>query len=183
VSDEIEVMRVVAERLDAARVQYMLTGSVAMAWYAQPRQTRDIDIVIELPGSKVDALVKSFCDDFYVDADVVRQEVRRLGMFNMIENARVMKVDMILRKPTPYAAQAFARRRRVELVSGLEISIVSPEDLVLAKLQWAAEGESDFQLRDVRNLIRSVEGLDTSYLSEWASTLGVASLLERARSE
>jgi len=183
VSDEIEVLRVVAGRLDGAGIQYMLTGSVAMAWYAQPRQTRDIDIVIDLPGSKVDALVKSFSDDFYVDADVVRQEVRRLGMFNMVENDRVMKVDMILRKPNTYATAAFARRRRVELIPGLEICIISPEDLVLAKLQWAAEGESDLQLRDVRNLIRSVGAMDSGYLSRWASTLDVASLLERARTE
>lgn len=39
----------VVERLEAAGIEYMLTGSVAMAWYAQPRQTRDIDIVVELP--------------------------------------------------------------------------------------------------------------------------------------
>jgi hypothetical protein len=183
VSDEIEVLRAVAERLEAADIEYMLTGSVAMAWYAQPRQTRDIDIVVELPESKVDAVLKSFTDDFYVDADVVRQEVRRRGMFNMIENARIVKVDMILRKPTPYASAAFGRRRRVELVPGLPISIISPEDLVLAKLQWGAQGESDLQLRDVRNLVHSVQDLDATYLSERASELGVTSLLERARGE
>jgi hypothetical protein len=181
VSDEVEVLRIVAERLESVGIEYMLTGSVAMAWYAQPRQTRDIDIVVELPESKIDVVVRSFGEDFYIDVDVVRQEVRRLGMFNMIENARVLKVDIILRKPTPYAIAAFKRRRRIELVPGLPISIIAPEDLVIAKLQWAAQGESDFQLRDVRNLISSVEALDMTYVSERASELGIASLLERAR--
>jgi hypothetical protein len=180
VSDEIEVLRVVTERLEEQGIQYMLTGSVAMAWYAQPRQTRDIDIVIELPESKVDVIVSSFANDFYVDADVVREEARRLGMFNMIQDALIVKVDMILRKAGAYDVVAFERRRNVELVPGLGLSIISPEDLVIAKLRWAAQGESELQLRDVRNLLRSVEALDTTYLSQWASTLGVSALLETA---
>jgi len=183
VSDEIEVLRIVVERLEAVGIAYMLTGSVSMAWYAQPRQTRDIDVVIELPESKVDVVVKSFSDDFYVDADVVRDETRRLGMFNMIQDALVVKVDMILRKAEPYDVAAFERRRRVELVPGLGLNIISPEDLVIAKLRWAARGESELQLRDVRNLLRSVEAIDTKYLAEWAPKLGVADLLERAASE
>jgi len=173
----------VVERLEAAGIDYMLTGSVAMAWYAQPRQTRDIDIVIELPESKVEVVVKSFSRDFYVDADVVREEVRRHGMFNMIQDALVMKVDLILRKPDEYGAVAFQRRRRIEMISGFSLHIISPEDLVLAKLRWAAEGESDLQLRDVRNLVHSVDALDTAYLSDWAPKLGVADWLRRATSE
>jgi hypothetical protein len=183
VSDEIEVLRIVVERLEAAGIAYMLTGSVSMAWYAQPRQTRDIDVVIELPESKVDVVVKSFSDDFYVDADVVRDETRRLGMFNMIQDALVVKVDMILRKAEPYDVAAFERRRRVELVPGLGLNIISPEDLVIAKLRWAARGESELQLRDVRNLLRSVEAIDSKYLAEWAPKLGVAYLLKKAASE
>jgi hypothetical protein len=183
VSEEIEVLRIVVERLEAAGIDYMLTGSVAMAWYAQPRQTRDIDIVVELPESKVEVVVKSFSPDFYVDADVVRDEVRRHGMFNMIQDALVMKVDLILRKPDAYGAVAFQRRRRIEIISGFSLNIISPEDLVLAKLRWAVEGESDLQLRDVRNLVRSVGALDTAYLADWAPKLGVADWLRRATSE
>jgi hypothetical protein len=62
------------------------------------------------------------------------------------------------------------------------VSIISPEDLVLAKLGWAAQGESDLQIRDVRNLLRSVVHLDQGYLSEWAQKLGVRELFEKAAS-
>jgi hypothetical protein len=54
----------------------------------------------------------------------------------------------------------------VELVSGLSLEIISPEDLVLAKLRWAAEGESELQIRDIRNLVGSVDGLDEAYLAD-----------------
>jgi len=182
VSEELDVLRVVVDRLRAADVSHMLTGSVAMAWYAQPRQTRDIDIVVDLPESKVGAIVDSFSPDFYVDRDMVLDGVRRLGMFNMIQDVAAMKVDMILRKADPYAAEAFRRRRPVEIAPGLALDIISAEDLVLAKLAWAKEGESDLQLRDVRNLLRSVKDLDRAYLARWAELLGLSALLEKATS-
>jgi len=182
VSEEIGVLRTVVVRLESAAIEYMLTGSVAMAWYAQPRQTRDIDVVVELPESKVELLVKAFSPDFYLDAETVRQEVLRRGMFSMIQETLVMKVDMILRKSDPYATGAFQRRRPIELVTGLSLTIISPEDLILAKLRWAAEGESDLQLRDVRNLVGAVENLDRAYLWGWASQLGVDRLLAKVTS-
>jgi hypothetical protein len=182
VSDELEILRIVSERLAQAGISYMLTGSVAMAWYAQPRQTRDIDLVVELPESRVADFVQAFAADFYVDADVARDEVRRLGMFNMIQEAFVVKVDVILRKGDPYSREAFGRRRTIEIVPGTHVSIISAEDLVLAKLAWAAAGESDLQLRDVRNLLSSVTDLDHAYLSHWAPSLGLAELLQKVSS-
>lgn len=59
--------------------------------------------------------------------------------------------------------------------------IVSPEDLLLSKLEWASDSHSDFQLRDVRSLIASVPGLDWAYIDRWAVELGVAALLAEVR--
>ncbi|MCD5416109.1 hypothetical protein LR032_03265 [Candidatus Bipolaricaulota bacterium] len=46
-NEQLEFIKQIAERLDAADIRYMLTGSMAMAIYAVPRMTRDIDLVIE----------------------------------------------------------------------------------------------------------------------------------------
>ena len=46
-SEELEVLRIVAERLGQAGIAYMVTGSVAMNHYAVPRMTRDIDLVVD----------------------------------------------------------------------------------------------------------------------------------------
>lgn len=45
---ELEVLKIVSEKLEAAHVPFMLTGSFAMAYYGQPRMTRDIDLVVYL---------------------------------------------------------------------------------------------------------------------------------------
>ena len=55
---------------------------------------------------------------------------------------------------------------------------VSPEDLILSKLDWAKESRSQMQLDDVRNLLRSVQGLDTEYLNRWADRLGLTTLYQ-----
>lgn len=45
----------IAERLDGAGIPYMVTGSVALAVYATPRMTRDIDFVVQIDRSDVAA--------------------------------------------------------------------------------------------------------------------------------
>ncbi len=42
--EELEVLKIVSERLEAAQLPFMLTGSFAMAYYGKPRMTRDLDI-------------------------------------------------------------------------------------------------------------------------------------------
>ena len=38
--NELDILKDVCTRLEKARIQYMLTGSMAMNYYAQPRMTR-----------------------------------------------------------------------------------------------------------------------------------------------
>jgi hypothetical protein len=45
---ELDVLRDVSQRLESGGVAFMLTGSMAMNFYAQPRMTRDIDLVVKL---------------------------------------------------------------------------------------------------------------------------------------
>ena len=44
-AEQLEFVKFLAENLDSARIPYMLTGSVAMALYAEPRMTRDLDLL------------------------------------------------------------------------------------------------------------------------------------------
>lgn len=53
-SQELEILKTVTRRLVEANLPYMVTGSIAMNYYALPRMTRDIDIVVELTESSVD---------------------------------------------------------------------------------------------------------------------------------
>lgn len=179
-SDELDVLKSVTAQLEAAGILYMVTGSMAANFYAVPRMTRDIDLVLELSERDVDRVTRLFQPKYYIDRDVVQRAVRDQAMFNMIHNVLVVKVDCIVRKETEYRREEFARRRAVS-VAGQQIFIVAPEDLILSKLDWAKESRSQMQLDDVRNLLRSVQELDAAYLNRWADRLGLTALYLEVR--
>ena len=58
--NELDIVRDVSQRLDHAGITYMLTGSMAMNYYAQPRMTRDIDMVVELAAADANKIVDVF---------------------------------------------------------------------------------------------------------------------------
>ncbi len=178
--EEIELIKDVASRLEQAGMQYMMTGSMAMAIYSTPRMTRDIDMVIQVSPEDISKIVNLFRDDFYIDETSVRQAVQNRGMFNIIHNESIIKVDFIVRKNEEYRTQEFSRRQQIE-IEGVSIAVVAPEDLILSKLVWAKQSNSELQLRDVRRMVAVLKDLDNDYLKKWSGELGVEDLLEEVR--
>jgi len=177
---ELQVLQDVCGTLEKAGIAYMLTGSMAMSYYAQPRMTRDIDLVVEAEPAQAEALATAFAQDYYVPREHMEESIRTRGRFNLLHLDSVVKVDMIVRKDERYRRVEFERRSRVKR-PGFEAWIASKEDLILSKLIWAREGGSGQQLRDTRNLLDS--GADLEYLRDWAPRLGVSPLLEEALGE
>ena len=83
-NEELEVLKIVTERLNKAGINYMISGSIAANYYTVPRMTRDIDAVIEIKHAGIDRFAGLFKDDFYMDKKMIRNEVMRQGMFNLI---------------------------------------------------------------------------------------------------
>lgn len=177
---ELDVLKDVCERLDRAGIAYMITGSVAMNYYAQPRMTRDIDIVVKLTSEDGPRIQIAFKEDYYLPTDEIAEAVRLEHMFNIVHLDSVVKIDMIVCKSAKYRQTEFSRRQEIEL-PGFRAWIVSKEDLILSKLVWALDSHSELQLRDVRNLLAT--GTDMEYLSKWAKMLEVETLLRECRDE
>jgi len=168
----------VTERLEGANIPYMLSGSMAASFYARPRMTRDIDLVVEIVGNDVETIVQLFEKDFYIDPDMVREAAELRGMFNVIHLEHIIKVDFIVKKDNPYRITEFQRRRRYQ-IDDFAVWIVAPEDLILSKLVWARDSRSEMQLNDVKVLLRYLRGqIDMDYLLHWAEKIGVIGLLE-----
>ena len=74
-NDQLSVLTLVTERLDHANIPYMITGSIAAGHYAQPRMTRDIDIVVELQPDDADRVAAIFNDHFESDATAIRRAI------------------------------------------------------------------------------------------------------------
>ena len=173
--NEIDIVRDVSRRFDEAKIDYMLTGSMAMNFYAEPRMTRDIDIVVALVPKDADKVIQLFSRDYYVSPDAVSDSILRRSLFNLIHNESVIKVDCIVQKRTDYRIVEFGRRQRIQ-IENFQTWIVSKEDLIISKLEWAKDSRSEKQLGDVRNLLKT--GYDRNYLQDWTEKLGLHNLLQ-----
>jgi len=169
--------------LDAAKVPYMVSGSVASAVHGAPRATQDVDLVVDLdPENLVRLLGRLNDEEYYVSSEAAQQALRRRTQFNVIDFESGWKADLIVVKSRAFSQEEFGRRRTASAL-GVEVQIASPEDVVLAKLEWSRKsGGSERQLRDVRGVLNARgQELDDGYLDRWAAELGVEDLLEEAR--
>ncbi len=173
--DQSQFLGLIAERLHALDIQYMLTGSMVLAIYAIPRMTRDIDIVVDISIADVSRFVGAFKDDCYIDEPAVLDAVSHHAMFNVIHNELLVKADFIVKKTHPYRIAEFNRRTSF-LFDNQELQLVSPEDLILSKLSWAKDCSTDRQLEDIRQILAGKKKLDLTYINEWAKELGLSSI-------
>ena len=178
-SEELEVLKIVTRRLREAGINYMISGSIAVNYYTIPRMTRGIDVVIELKQGDIDKFVGLFEDGFYINRETVANEVSREGMFNLIYNQYVFKIDFIIKKSSEYQQGAFSRRKQV-LIEQSPMWFVSAEDLVISKLVWAKDSHSEMQLKDIRNLIETVDNLDLKYIDNWVREFGLEQIYTEA---
>jgi hypothetical protein len=167
--------------LEVANIPYALTGSLASAAWGTPRATYDADIVLALKPADVDALLRAFpSPDWYLDRDTILETLRSGGEFNAIHSATGTKIDFWLKSDQPVDNIRFARRCREE-VAGVPCWILSPEDTILAKLEWIKAAPSERQQSDVAGIFAvQAERLDLEYLRDWADRLHVRPLLDEA---
>lgn len=172
-----ELLADIIGRLGRAGIPYMITGSLASTFHGEPRSTRDVDIVIDPTPAGLECLLDDLRDaGYYVDRDAAEDALRERTQFNAIGDAAA-KVDLIIRKDRPFSVAEFSRRREVELL-GSRGFVASVEDVILAKLEWAAATGSERQIRDVAGMVAvSGDALDAAYLTIWAEELGVADAL------
>jgi hypothetical protein len=181
-----EFFEYVVRALEAAGVPYMITGSVAAMVYGEPRLTNDIDVVVALAPRHLEPLLNAFAvDDFYVPpADVIRDEMHRRGQFNIIHVASGSKVDLILRKDTAFAREEFSRRQQIQLTTTTESQSATPEDVIIAKLEYYRLGQSEKHLRDIQAILRLMgPSLDWKYIDLWTTRLGLTGEWSAARAQ
>jgi hypothetical protein len=165
---------VITRALSEAGIPFMLTGSLAAAFYGSPRATQDVDLVIESPPDNLLQLVDILlAEGLYVDRDAALEGLHTGGQFNAIDPSTGWKADLIFRRARPFSETEFGRRQSSKLF-GVDIALATLEDLVIAKLEWSELGESDLQRRDIRELLEIAgDTIDQEYLDHWIAVLGL----------
>lgn len=172
------VLRDVLKSLGTLDIDYMLTGSYASNIYGRVRSTFDADIVVVLAAAQHERLIAVLGEDFYVDAVTLKEVQEAGGQFNAIHRPSGLKVDFYL--PRNEHDRAALRRSKKYPLWGIDVSVISPEDLILAKLSWAKEGGSARQLEDAKGVYEiQKDSLDMRYLETKAAELALRDQFQR----
>lgn len=163
--------------LERAGIEYMVTGSVASIIYGEPRLTHDVDLVLSLEIENASELTDIFpLKGFYVPpVEVIRSEILRgaKGHFNIITLATGFKADIYPAGIDELHQWALAKKRRFQF-GEVSIWMAPPEYVILRKLEYYKEGESDKHLRDISNMLKaSGDMIDFEFLEKMIAKNGL----------
>lgn len=178
--NQTELYHYVIGVLERMGLPYFVTGSVATSALGEPRMTNDLDIVVDLPETRVDEFCGHFPDtDFYLSVDAVRWSLAHRSQFNIVHPASGLKIDVMTPPDDEFARSRFARALRMQAAQGLQAWFSSPEDIILKKMDYYREGGSEKHLRDIAGVIKvQGEKLDQQYIQDWAARLGLSEIWE-----
>jgi predicted nucleotidyltransferase len=174
--EQTELLRFTLQILEKLGIPYMLVGSFASTTYGEPRFTQDIDIVVELEKANVTEFCNCFpSPEFYVSEAAVRDAVHARFQFNILHTTSGNKIDFLFPKKDEWGRTQLHRRRKTELLPSFFGYAASPEDVILGKLWYHAEGGSDKHLRDIAGMLRiSGDSIDRELVRSWAEKMGYA---------
>ena len=177
----MNIERDVLDRLDAAGVAYYVTGSWALAAYAEPRMTRDIDIVIDLRFGNVTPLCDAFpAPEFFVTKESAIEAIRSGKQFNVVHPASGNKIDFMISRDDQWSKSQMQRRQRARLFGTVEGFAASAEDIIVSKMIYYHEGGSEKHLRDITGILSVQQNkIDREYIGYWASRLKISEVWDR----
>ena len=183
----IEVLRNLAQHLDAQGISYMVGGSVASSSHGAVRATNDVDIVADFREEHIAAFVAALGGAYYVDDESIRDAIEGASSFNVIHLDKMTKADIFIKQKSAWVDMEWSRRL-IKSIGGedgdaISVYVASPEDMILQKLRWyrMGGGVSDRQWGDITGMLKVQQPtLEYAYLTEWAEFLGLTDLLARA---
>lgn len=153
---EHNLFRIFVGRLNKLSIPYMITGAVASIIYGEPRLTNDIDLVIDMKSGDLETFADTFpIEDFYCPPpEVIRLEIGRSqrGHFNLIHHETGFKADIYASGRDELHHWGLKNRKPVD-VEGEKFWLAPVEYVILRKLEYYREGESEKHLRDISSIL------------------------------
>lgn len=177
----MEFARTVIDALDAAELDYLIGGAVAVWAYGELRTTRDLDVVVNLPGTRIVQLSEELTKrNMLVPADILLdlliQPEGDLPV-NAIHLDTGYKAEIfLLRDGDVYRETSLSRRRMVDFGPPLgNVYVHSPEDLILNKIYFFGLSQQAKHVNDIASImVLADEQIDVAYITHWVERLGLS---------
>lgn len=161
----VEVIGQLAAVLGALRLRWYLFGAQAVVLWGRPRTSLDIDVTVELEVEGAPELIERLGDagfELRIRTEV-EAFVRRTRVLPFVHRPSGVPVDVVLAGPG--LEERFLARTRPVRMGGVEVPVISPEDLVVTKILAGRPKD----LEDVRGVL--AERRETLDLPAIRSTL------------
>jgi len=168
-----ELLQQVITAFEELNIDYLVTGSIASMTYGEPRLTNNIDIVADIKIEQVNLLERYFPhQEFYFDAEMVREAIIHKSQFSLIHPGSGLKVDVILYQDTRFDRSRFSRSKRIQPVEGYQANFATAANVIIKKMEYYKKGGPDKHLRDITGILKvSGRDVDREYIITWAKKL------------
>ncbi len=171
-----ELPWVFTDRLEEAGIAYMIVGAFATLAFGAARTTDDIDLVLALGVGAVAKFEKAFPEaEFYrPPRGPLLEEIARAerGHFNLMYLPSMDRADCYLvGRADELQLWALKNRRRVQL-GDQQCWVAPPEAVILKKLEFFREGESQKHVRDIRAILQLID-VDRAFIEAHVERLGL----------
>ncbi len=149
--DILDELKKLTDYLNKDNIDYALCGGLAMAVYALPRATLDIDILIK-PESLEKTLAAARKSGFTIDAVPMQLHNGKIIIHRItkVENGTEehLCLDMLL--VTPEISQVWEERKTIKWEGGI-LSVLSPEGMIVLK-SFRSSGQDLDDIKYLRSI-------------------------------
>jgi hypothetical protein len=147
--------------LTSCNVPHAIVGGVAATLQGEPRATRDIDAVVLIPEDEWGQFLQSAEAFGFVPRRRNSLEFAKRSRVLLLEHRSGIGIDVSL-GALPFEQEMIDRSRRVTL-SGVELQLATPEDLIVMKSLAMRPND----LTDILSLLDANERIDLKRIRYW----------------
>lgn len=154
-----EKVMAIHETLDELRISHAVGGALALAYYADPRATIDIDINVFLPTDQGDRVIDELTTLGIDSVAVDKAALERDGQCRLWWGANA--VDLFFAYD-PFHEEMRKQTRRVPF-AGTMIPVLAPEHLAVCKAVF--DRRKDWM--DIEQMLIATDDLDVTVIEDW----------------
>ena len=129
----VELLARLAKVLRKRKIGWYVFGAQAAIIYGSPRMTMDVDVTVAVAEGEVRALVDAIlAAGFASRAADLEAFFSRSRVVPLVHSRTGMPLDLVVARDS--LEMAFLSRAKLVDIGGLEVPVITPEDLVIAKL-------------------------------------------------
>lgn len=168
--------------VDRAGVTWAIMGGCARNAYAEPRATKDVDLVVAADADRFVRLEEALAAAGFHQGSAVTEPGEPVPDLVLYRDGQGRRIDVLFAH-TSFEQSALARRVRLAAIGETPVHVLTVEDLIVYKV--IADRPQD--RADIAAVVEAQrargQAIDWSYVEHWCGEWDVSHRLQRVRAE